>query len=181
MRRDAAENRARLIVAAREVFAESGPDAPLEEIAARAGVSRMTLRRNFASRDELAAVVFEESLREIERQAERLRGEPAGLVELFDSMLVMQRANRGLATILARQDPAQRSDVMHRVLEGVAPLVENARAAGVVHPDVTLDDLALVLPMAGAATLMVAEGDPDGPFARMTQLVRRTIFLPPYA
>ena len=49
-RRDAQDNRDRLIAAAREVFAESGFDVPLDAIARRAGVGRATLYRNFSDR-----------------------------------------------------------------------------------------------------------------------------------
>ena len=74
-RQDAARNRTRLIAAAREVFAEFGPDAPLEEVAARADVSRTTLYRNFASRQELAADIYERDVAKIEARSAKVRGD----------------------------------------------------------------------------------------------------------
>src|SRR2546423_1285089 len=45
LRADAERNRARIVAAAREVFAERGLDAPLEEVARRSGVGVATLYR----------------------------------------------------------------------------------------------------------------------------------------
>ena len=58
LRADARQNRARLIAAATEAFAEKGADAPLEDIARRAGVGIGTLYRHFPSRLDLQAAVF---------------------------------------------------------------------------------------------------------------------------
>jgi AcrR family transcriptional regulator len=53
LRRDAAENRRRLLVAAKDVFAERGPDACVEEIARAAGVGMGTLYRRFPTKQDL--------------------------------------------------------------------------------------------------------------------------------
>src|SRR5260370_3741603 len=50
LRADAERNRAAILAAARDVFAEQGLEAPLEEIAARAGVGIATLYRRFPDR-----------------------------------------------------------------------------------------------------------------------------------
>jgi hypothetical protein len=50
LRADAARNREAVLTAAREVFAEHGLGAPLEEIARRAGVGIGTLYRRFPRR-----------------------------------------------------------------------------------------------------------------------------------
>ncbi|MDU0301117.1 helix-turn-helix domain-containing protein [Streptomyces sp. PAL114] len=66
----AARNRAALIAAAREVYAEHGLDAPLSAIARRAGVGQGVLYRHFPDRAALAAAVLEENVRQIERAAQ---------------------------------------------------------------------------------------------------------------
>lgn len=53
-RRDAAQNRTRILEAARAAVAESH-DVPLNEIAKRAGVGQGTLYRNFPNREALRA------------------------------------------------------------------------------------------------------------------------------
>src|SRR5215211_7734990 len=58
LRTDAARNRAALVAAAREVMAERGLEAPLDEIARRAGIGNATLYRRFPRRVDLIAAVF---------------------------------------------------------------------------------------------------------------------------
>ena len=65
LRADAARNREAVLSAAREVFAEAGLDAPLEEIARRAGVGIGTVYRRFGCREQLvSAAVTREILEE---------------------------------------------------------------------------------------------------------------------
>lgn len=68
-RRVAARNRAALIAAAREVFAEQGLNAPLSTVARRAGVGQGSLYRHFADRVALASAVLDENVRQIEAAA----------------------------------------------------------------------------------------------------------------
>ncbi|MEV7513959.1 helix-turn-helix domain-containing protein [Streptomyces diastaticus] len=65
----AARNRAALVAAAREVYAEVGLDAPMAEIARRAGVGQGSLYRHFPDRSAIAATVLEENVRQVERAA----------------------------------------------------------------------------------------------------------------
>ncbi|HEX3711590.1 MAG TPA: helix-turn-helix domain-containing protein, partial [Trebonia sp.] len=58
MRADARRSRAKLLEAATEAFAETGADAPLEDIARRAGVGIGTLYRHFPTRVDLQAAVY---------------------------------------------------------------------------------------------------------------------------
>src|SRR5215472_13671071 len=53
LRADARDNRFRLLEAARDAFIDRGPDAPLEEIARRAGTGIATLYRRFPDRRSL--------------------------------------------------------------------------------------------------------------------------------
>ena len=62
MRADARRNRDLLLATAAEVFAEKGVDAPLEEIARRAGVGIGTLYRHFPTRDALIEAVYRREL-----------------------------------------------------------------------------------------------------------------------
>src|SRR6266404_3633713 len=62
LRADAARNRAAIVAVARDVFAEQGLEAPLETIAARAGVGIATLYRRFPSREKLVAAALTEKV-----------------------------------------------------------------------------------------------------------------------
>src|SRR5438270_11489584 len=57
LRADAARNRAHVLAAARDVFVEHGADAPLADIARRAGVGIATLYRRFPDRAALLRAV----------------------------------------------------------------------------------------------------------------------------
>ena len=57
LRADARRNRAQILAAAREVFVEQGADAPLDEVARRAGVGIATLYRRFPDRAALLRAV----------------------------------------------------------------------------------------------------------------------------
>lgn len=70
-RRDAAQNRTRILEAARAAVAESH-DVPLNEIAKRAGVGQGTLYRNFPNREVLLAEVYRRDVEELVAAASAL-------------------------------------------------------------------------------------------------------------
>ncbi len=61
VRSDARENRARILDAAREAFAESG-DISMNKIAQRAGVGPGTLYRNFPTREALVLAIYQDEV-----------------------------------------------------------------------------------------------------------------------
>jgi AcrR family transcriptional regulator len=74
-RADAARNRARVLVAAADLFAERGVGAvTMDDVAARAGVGKGTLYRRFGDRSGLAAALLDD--RERDLQSQILTGPP---------------------------------------------------------------------------------------------------------
>jgi len=71
LRADAARNRAVIVAVARDVFAEQGLEAPLEAIAARAGVGIATLYRRFPTREKLVAAALTEKVTAYAEAAEQ--------------------------------------------------------------------------------------------------------------
>ncbi|MEU8743299.1 helix-turn-helix domain-containing protein [Streptomyces parvulus] len=71
-RRVAARNRAAVVAAAREIYAENGLDAPLSAIARRAGVGQGVLYRHFPDRTAVATAVLDENVQQIEQAAKAL-------------------------------------------------------------------------------------------------------------
>jgi AcrR family transcriptional regulator len=65
MRADARRSRAKLLTAATAAFAENGADAPLDDIARRAGVGIGTLYRHFPTRLDLQAAVFRSQVQSV--------------------------------------------------------------------------------------------------------------------
>lgn len=149
-RRDATRNRKRLVSAAADVFRARGPDVPLEEIAGAAGVSRTTLHRHFADREALAAAVLEENVCRIEARAAALTDVDDGAEQLYHYLLDVQLEAPWLARTVAGEDVLGLSDLADRTAAALEPLMTRARAAGVLRPSVTTQDVLLTLPMAMA-------------------------------
>ncbi|MCP4038747.1 MAG: TetR/AcrR family transcriptional regulator [bacterium] len=81
LRSDARSSRKMLLVAARELFAERGPDGlTIVEVAKRAGLNRSTAYQHFCNREELTQAVAEQFAAELR---ELLR-EPRGMAEQID-------------------------------------------------------------------------------------------------
>src|ERR1700759_4024012 len=116
-RADALRNQQTLLAAAAEVFVTSGVDAPVREIAARAGVGVGTVYRHFPGRPELIAAVFR---REIDAVAESAKVPPAGhspfeaLEKWIERYVGFLATKRGLAAALHSGDPAFDSLPAHR-------------------------------------------------------------------
>jgi len=87
-RRGAVRNYNRIVDAAREVLSESGANASMEEIAARAGVGIGTVYRKFASKDALIDELLRLALEEVTAAAERAltRTDGHGLDELLRAL-----------------------------------------------------------------------------------------------
>jgi AcrR family transcriptional regulator len=99
LRSDAERNRAQIIKAAREAFAESGLEVPMHAIARRAGVGIGTLYRRFPTRGALIAAAFEEDMQEFARAVDTALDEPdpwAGFCSYIQTMTRMQARDPGL-------------------------------------------------------------------------------------
>lgn len=102
-RADARRNLETLLQAAKEVFAESGVDAPVREIAARAGVGVGTFYRHFPERSDLIAAVFRKEVDACAEAASALAAqhEPEQALLLWiDRYLAFIATKRGLASKL---------------------------------------------------------------------------------
>ena len=104
LRADAARNAERILRAAREVYGELGPEAPVEAIARRAGVGERTLYRRFPTKAELVRAALDQCIAEdLTPTIEAARGaaDPlTGLAQLFDAAISLgaretQPADRG--------------------------------------------------------------------------------------
>jgi AcrR family transcriptional regulator len=148
-RRHARRNHELLVEAAREVFAERGVEASLEEIARRAGVGIGTLYRHFATRDALVEAVFERRIGEFAALGEAAAAEPDGwraFTGLLERILEIQAGDRLLKDVLLRSSSGtgrteQARAELRRSLEGV---LERAHAHG-LRADFAFPDLALLL------------------------------------
>ena len=149
-RRDAIRNYHRVLEAAREVLGESGADASMEEIAARAGVGVGTVYRRFANKDALIDELVRLSMCEALDAARRALACPGGdgLEQLLRGLGALFAAHVKYAhLLLARSvDGAESREIRAAVQE----LTSRALAAGTLNPGVTVGDvMSLVWAMRG--------------------------------
>ena len=152
MRSDAKRNREAILNAARVLFAESA-DVAMCEVARRAGVGQATLYRNFADRRALAAEVLGEHVERIARLAAEHAGDPDAFFVLLKS-LVESTVHLYAVSELAREDACVGSQLerdRQRVAELMKRPLREAKAAGILRRDMSLDDVFLVLLMARGA------------------------------
>ncbi len=150
-RRDAEENRARIIAAAREVFAAAGFDAPLDAIARRAGVGRATLYRNFPDRFALGAAIFEDNLAALEALAREHRGRPDAFMTLLSSIVEQQIEGHALVPALLTGPSAPDMQALaRRVTRLLAGPLRHARTAGMIRRDLASADVLAALAMLSA-------------------------------
>lgn len=158
LRADAARNHRRIVEAAAAAFETDGPDVALEEIARRAGVGVATLYRRFRTRDLLVRAVLEEVFAtEVEPTAATVDGDPWTDLTGSLSRAVEAIARRRTILKLARETGAFDVESVQRYGRTMTRLLDRARAAGAVRPELTDRDLSAVLVMA----LAVVDGSED--------------------
>lgn len=141
MRADARRNYETLLAAAKDVFAEDGTDAPLDDIARRAGLGNATLYRHFPTRRELLVAVYAGEVADLCAYAEKLRDrDPAdALFEWLRSFVEHVVNKRDLAMVETGSDLV---DSWHTAMTSAAgALLRKAQDSGTVRPDVAVNDL----------------------------------------
>lgn len=146
-RADARRNLHALLDAAMQVFATSGVDAPVRDIAEKAGVGVGTLYRHFPQRSDLIVAVFRKEVDACAAAAATLadRYAPGEALERWlDRFIEFVAAKRGLSAALHSGDPAYEplpQYLMEHLAPAAAGLLKAAAAAGKVRPDVEPVDL----------------------------------------
>ena len=155
LRRDAEENRRRLLEAAREVFAESGFEATMDEVAARAGVGVGTAYRRFANKEELIAALFQDRVAELVEVTERALAEEdpwQGIVAYLEGTIDLQSCDRGLKELVLSSPRGREfvSEARAQLKPRVDELVARAHRAGRLRPGIETTDLVAVQLMLSA-------------------------------
>ena len=166
LRVDAERNRAALLAAAQEVFAEQGLEAPLEEIALRAGVGIATLYRRFPNRGQLVAAALVSNFAQYAEAAERALAVPdpwAGFAGFIERICELQAADRGLSDLLSMALPGdERIELLRRLAnDRVVELIERTKAAGRLREDFVGEDILLLLVAHGAVVDVTREDAPN--------------------
>ena len=175
LREDAVRNRAALLAAARDVFAEQGLGAPLEVIARRAGVGIATLYRRFPRREQLVAEALLETVARYADAAEQALANPdpwSGFAGFVERICTLQTNDRGLSDLLSMSLPAgERAEELRRLANARAvELVDRAKSAGRLREDFVGEDLLFLL-MANAAILHLTRRDAPDAWRRFVALM----------
>jgi AcrR family transcriptional regulator len=149
-RRDALRNYHRVLDAAREVLGESGADASMEEIAARAGVGVGTVYRRFANKDALIDELLRLSMDEGLDAARAALACPggAGLERFLRGLGALFAAHARYAHLLLERSADGPAAL--EVRAATEELTKRALAAGTLNPCATYADvMALIWAMRG--------------------------------
>jgi AcrR family transcriptional regulator len=148
-RADAERNRARILAAASELFAERGLDASMPELAERAGVGVGTVYRAFPDKDHLLGAVMAERLRWLagEIEAATAASDPwAAFTDVIWKGAALHVKDRGFHQCMrAALELPEVREARGRTLDAFQRLIDRAQAAGVMRADVVAEDIPMLL------------------------------------
>lgn len=164
LRADAARNAERILRAAREVYAELGPEAPVEAIARRAGVGERTMYRRFPTKADLVRAALDQSIAEdlspVIEHARRAKDPLRGLTELIEAALSLGVREHNILAA-ARKAGSLTPDVSTDLYDALEDLMRRAQQAGTVRRDLVPDDLPRIVAMLHSV-LWTMDIDSDG-------------------
>jgi AcrR family transcriptional regulator len=166
LRADAQRNRDRLVAAGREVFAERGFEASLDDVAHHAGVGVGTAYRRFPNKEALIDEIFEERVNEMLNLLEEgLANEDPwdGLQTFIGELLRFQVEDRGLKEAFHEREGAHEriAQAKTRMQPMITELIEGSQAAGKLRADVAPQDVLLVVTMLGTVIDATRSVRPD--------------------
>jgi len=147
LRADAQRNIDTLLQTALAVFDSSGVDAPVREIAERAGVGVGTIYRHFPRRADLIVAALRSEVDACADGAAELAAKHGGgkaLVEWVERYVAFVTTRRGLAGALTSTDPALEglpAYFLDRLRPAVQSLLDGATAAGDIRKGIKPDEL----------------------------------------
>jgi AcrR family transcriptional regulator len=174
-RSDAVRNRAKVLDAARAQFAEHGLETQVDEIARRAGVGVGTVYRHFPTKEALLEALAQdkfERLADAARRALEVSDPWEGFVDLMTYAARSMSDDRGLAEAMDQRPEACGAAAEEAGLDELtAKLVERAKAAGELRPDVGPDDVPSLICGLGRAVRAGADGAPAMSWDRYLEII----------
>lgn len=150
LRVDARENRDRVLAAARELFAESGLEVTMRQIARRAEVGPATLYRRFPTKQDLLFEAFEDELAECRSIIYDGTVDPdpwRGFCDIIERTLLLNARNQGFTDAFLSAHPDVVDFAAHReeMIRVGSTIIRRAQAAGRLRPDFVFDDFVVIL------------------------------------
>jgi AcrR family transcriptional regulator len=165
LRADARRNLDRILVAAREVLAERGMEATMDEVARRAGVGHATVYRRFPTKEELVVTVMERHLARLLDVARAAAGERDAWTALrgaIEQAAAAQAEDRCFLDAVGpdvKGTPRVRERYLE-ILSAYGQLLRRAQEAGQVRTDLEPEDLPFLL-CAAASSVPGPCGPPE--------------------
>ena len=164
MRADAARNVERILRAAREVYSELGPDAPVEAVARRAGVGERTLYRRFPAKADLVRAALDQSIAEdltpAIDNASRADDPLRGVIQLIEAAISLGAREHNLLTA-AHRAGALTPDISVSLNKALDERVREGQRVGRIRTDLVADDLPRLVAML-YSVLSTMDPDSDG-------------------
>jgi AcrR family transcriptional regulator len=154
LREDARLNRDRLLTAAREVFRERGLLAEMRDIAERAGLAVGTIYRHYPSKDDLIVALLDDAQAQSEDLSRAIEAMPPieALKHFLAATLAMVarhgwliEAYHGNQLSARCREQMQRRSIEFDFYGRCGRVLKRAKAAGLLRPDLDLDDVATLL------------------------------------
>jgi AcrR family transcriptional regulator len=157
LRADARRNHERVLAAAREVFADQGRDAQMDDVARRAEVGVGTVYRHFPTKEALIEALAVDSFERVTAMAKEAleHDDPwEALTSTLWAGAEILAADRALAELMAEIPGSiiSGSTLEDELNAAVSELVRRAQEAGALRHDVVLDDIPMLMCGVGAAT-----------------------------
>jgi AcrR family transcriptional regulator len=163
LRADARRNRERILESARQVFAEDGAEAQIDDVARRAGVGVGTVYRHFPTKEALLGALVREHFRlfaDRAREALEHDGDPfTALTEVMRRNAETSAGDASIRYALAGGGEhiwAQAAAEQQELLAYTDKLISRARRAGTIRPDVRATDIGMM--MCGVCSSMGVDG-----------------------
>ena len=166
LRADAVRNRAKILAAAAEVFADRGLDVTLDDIARHAGLGVGTVYRRFADRESLIEALFDERMQvTIAKMQAALQAPDAdqALIGVIREVCESFAIDRGLRQVmLSSTHGLERvTECRTQVKALVEQLVARAKATGRLRADFEASDLPILFLMVGSVVDFAGAVQPD--------------------
>ncbi|KQV06852.1 TetR family transcriptional regulator [Leifsonia sp. Root112D2] len=176
LRTDAQENRDQILAAASAVFAETGLDVGMREIARRAGVGPATLYRRFPTKQALIDEAFSVELQACRAIVTEGCANPdawRGFISVVERLTSLNVQNRGFVDAFTSSNSVSEIITEHRreLLRMLDRLARRAQQSGQLRCDFHIDDLTLML-RAGRG---LASGRPEARAAAARRFARLAI------
>ena len=147
-RSDARRNHERILQAALAVFAEKGADASIPEIAARAGVGKATVYRNYPTKADLISAITRDRLQWLVQRADDAADEAdasAALRAYTDAVFTHIKSDRALCEALNEDTSPETMALRAGIRARLDTILVRGQEQGTVRADVTADELRVLV------------------------------------